>query len=79
MSLSADGLKNKMQQKMEGLTSESSPDAAQLAMCDAIVEYIKENLDITVPSGSFIETVTGGSGAPALGVANVDEVDCGVE
>jgi len=78
MAMTADGLKAAIQEEMESLTSESSPDAAQSKMANAIINYIKENLEVKIPSGSLIETVSGGSGVAALGVANVDAVDCEV-
>lgn len=39
-----------------------------------IVKHIKDNLVVNIPSGAVIVQVTGGSGAPAVGVANVNPI-----
>ena len=41
---------------------------------EIIINHIVDNIDIQIPIGSIIETVSGGSGAPAVGVANVSPV-----
>jgi len=78
MAMTADGLKAAIQEEMESLTSESTPDAAQTKMANAIINYIKQNMEVKIPTGSLIKTVSGGSGAPALGVANAAKIDCEV-
>ena len=39
-----------------------------------IVKHIKDNLDVKIPASSVIVQVTGGSGAPAVGVSNVSPI-----
>ena len=41
---------------------------------DVIVEHIKNNLDVQVPSASVVISVTGGSGAPAVGSTNTTPI-----
>ena len=41
----------------------------------AIVKYLQENMDVTVPSGKVITNVTG----QAVGVANTTPIECKVD
>ncbi len=48
----------------------ASQKATQIA--DALDDYVKTAIaQVTIPTGTVITTVTGGSGAPAVGVPNV--------
>jgi len=41
----------------------------------AIVKYLQENMDVTIPSGKVITNVTG----QAVGVSNTTPIECEVE
>lgn len=45
----------------------------------AIVSHIVENIEIKIPSGSVIVSVSGGSGAPAVGTTNSSPIDATVD
>jgi len=76
MSLSAAGLKREITAEMSNLDENSTPDAAADAMAKAIIDYLKDNLEVKIPTSSCIVSVTGGSGAPALGATNLTKIDC---
>ena len=41
---------------------------------EIIINHIVDNIDIQIPMQSVITTVSGGSGAPAVGVKNVNPI-----
>lgn len=41
---------------------------------EIIINHIVDNIDIQIPIQSVITTVSGGSGAPAVGVKNVNPI-----
>lgn len=41
---------------------------------EIIINHIVDNIDIQIPIGSIIGTVSGGSGAPAVGVPNTSPI-----
>ena len=45
----------------------------------AVYEDIKSDMSITIPSGSVITAVSGGSGSPAVGTPNVAPIDCDID
>lgn len=45
----------------------------------AVIEHIKDNLSVTIPSGEVITIVTGGSMAPAIGIPNILPIKCNVD
>ena len=47
--------------------------------CDRLAKVIVDNLDVKIPASQVITQVTGGSGAPALGVPNPSPIDCEVK
>jgi len=85
MSLNADSLKSliqqKKQQRMDGIDA-SDPanadqvrDANDLALAEAIVQHIQENLMVKLPSGEVVIAVVG----QATGTMNSAPLDCSVE
>ncbi len=48
------------------------------AIASAIVTEITGNLEIKVPGSTYVDTVTGGSGAPAVGIKKVGTTTCSV-
>jgi len=85
MSLNAENLKTLIQQKkqerMNGIDV-SDPtkateirDANDLALAEAIIQYIKENLTVKLPSGEVVIAVVG----QATGTMNSAPLDCTVE
>ena len=44
-----------------------------------VIDHIKNNLSITIPSNSFVQTVLGGAMAPAVGIPNILPVKCDVD
>ena len=46
---------------------------------EALAKAIVENLEISIPIGDVIVTVSGGSGAPAVGVKNTSKIKCEVK
>lgn len=46
--------------------------------CQKLAQAINQNLEVEIPSGSVIIQVTGGSGAPAVGVSNPSPITCNV-
>ena len=47
--------------------------------CDRLAKAIVDNLEVKIPASQVITQVTGGSGAPALGVTNPSPIDCEVK
>jgi len=47
--------------------------------CEKLAQAIVENLEVKIPASQVITEVTGGSGAPALGVPNPTPIDCEVK
>lgn len=81
MSFTAKGLATVIKQKMKPIADAEKPgdqNAGLDALAAAISEYILSNLEVKIPKGGVITTVTGGSGAPALGVANPTPISCEV-
>lgn len=85
MALNADSLKTliqqKKQQRMDGIDA-SDPanadqvrDANDLALAEAIVQHIQDNLKVKLPSGEVVIAVVG----QATGTMNSAPLDCSVE
>lgn len=85
MSLNANSLKTliqqKKQQRMNGIDA-SDPsnadqvrDANDLALAEAIVQHIQDNLTVKLPSGEVVIAVAG----QATGTTNSSPIDCSVE
>ena len=47
--------------------------------CEKLAKAIVDNLEVKIPATQVITEVTGGSGAPALGVPNPSPIDCEVK
>ena len=47
--------------------------------CDKLAKAIVENLEVKIPASQVITQVTGGSGAPAVGVPNPSPIECEVK
>ena len=47
--------------------------------CEKLAKAIVDNLEVKIPATQVITEVTGGSGAPALGVPNATQIDCEVK
>ena len=47
--------------------------------CEKLAKAIVDNLEVKIPASQVITEVTGGSGAPALGVPNPSPIDCEVK
>jgi len=47
--------------------------------CEKLAKAIVDNLEVKIPASQVITEVTGGSGAPALGVPNPTPIDCEVK
>jgi len=47
--------------------------------CDKLAKAIVDNLEVKIPSAQVITQVSGGSGAPAVGVPNPTPINCEVE
>lgn len=85
MALDANSLKaliqQKKQQRMDGIDA-SDPanadqvrDANDLALAEAIVQHIQENLTVKMPSSEVVIAVVG----QATGTMNSTPIDCSVE
>ena len=59
-----------------GRSASDIDDAAMGAIADAVVQHIVTSSVITIVSGQVIIQVTGGSGAPAVGIPNVGAETC---
>jgi len=49
------------------------------AFCEKLAKAIVDNLEVKIPASQVITQVTGGSGAPALGVPNPNPIECEVK
>ena len=47
--------------------------------CDKLAKAIVDNLEVKIPATQVITQVSGGSGAPAMGVPNPEPIDCEVK
>ena len=47
--------------------------------CEKLAKAIVDNLEVKIPASQVITQVTGGGGAPALGVPNPSPIDCEVK
>jgi len=47
--------------------------------CDKLAKAIVDNLDVKIPASQVITQVTGGSGAPAVGIPNPSPIDCEIK
>lgn len=72
MSLTRDGLKNAILTAMSG--NPDNKDDALDAMAGAIVEYLKNNLEVKVPTGAVVTNATG----QVVVTRNVTTIDCEV-
>jgi len=47
--------------------------------CDKLAQVIVDNLEVKIPASQVITQVTGGSGAPAVGVPNPSPIECEIK
>ena len=47
--------------------------------CEKLAKAIVDNLEVKIPSSQVIIQVSGGSGAPAMGVPNPAPINCEVK
>jgi len=47
--------------------------------CDKLAQVIVDNLEVKIPASQVITQVTGGGGAPAVGVPNPSPIECEVK
>ena len=47
--------------------------------CDKLAQAIVDNLEVKIPASQVIIQVTGGGGAPAVGVPNPSPIECEVK
>jgi len=47
--------------------------------CDKLAKAIVGNLEVKIPASQVITQVTGGSGAPAIGIPNPSPIDCEIK
>lgn len=81
MSLTKEGLATVIKKKMATIPiadaeSPGDQNAGLDALAAAISEYIVDNLEVKIPAGGVITTVTGGSGALAVGINNPAPISC---
>lgn len=76
MALNKTELRDMMISKMSN-KPDNSPDAFE-NLADAFIEYILDNIEVEIPAGSIVGSVTGGSGAPAVGIPNNTSIKCRV-
>ena len=74
--MKAEELKSEIRSQMSSLDENSNADDAAQAMAEAIIGYLKSNLEVKIPADEVIISVIGGSGAPAIGAANPTKIDC---
>ena len=72
MSLSKEGLKGALIEAMSG-NPENKEDAMD-AMAGAIVNYLKDNLEVKVPTGAVVTEATG----QVVATKNLTALDCEV-
>lgn len=46
--------------------------------CEKLAQAINRNLEVEIPATSVIVQVSGGSGAPAVGVPNTSPITCDI-
>jgi len=49
------------------------------AFCEKLAQAIVDNLEVKIPASQVITQVTGGSGAPAIGIPNPLPINCEVK
>ena len=49
------------------------------AFCEKLAKAIVDNLEVKIPASQVITQVTGGSGAPAVGIPNPSPIDCEIK
>ncbi len=49
------------------------------AFCEKLAKAIVDNLEVKIPASQVISQVSGGSGAPAMGVPNSNPIECEVK
>ena len=78
MALSGSVLKSLMVSNLQALgrSAEHIDDAGLEAIANAVVQHILTSSVITIVSGQVVIQVTGGSGAPAVGIPNVGAETC---
>ena len=75
MSLDKAGLQSALETVFNDVSPSSTAATKAAAMADLIDEYVKTALvNCSIPAGSVIVEVTGGSGAPAVGVPNTTPI-----
>ena len=47
--------------------------------CDQLAQAIVANLEVKIPSAQVIVQVSGGGGAPAIGMPNAAPIDCEIQ
>lgn len=57
-------------------TAPDNKEGAMDALAGAIVDFLNANLEVKIPIGGVIGGVTGGSGAPAVGLPNTSKISC---
>lgn len=62
------------------VTSDPSPLLQETcdAIADSIVDHVVANQLVQIPIGTVVVSVTGGSGAPAVGILNAAPITCDV-
>lgn len=71
MALDKAGLQSAFQSIFEDLGTGKTAAQAATELSDAIDVYVKTAIaTVTIPSGTVITAVTGGGGAPAVGIPN---------
>jgi len=78
MSISKAGLKAALLAAMDPDNPPANKEDAMDALADAIVTYLLDNLEVKIPIAGVVDTVSGGSGAPAVGIANLKTISCEV-
>lgn len=74
--ITAEGLRDARRTEMDAAAKESEQnrDAILLADCKAIIDYIKDNLEVVVPAGAVVTNVTG----QVVQLKNVKPISCKV-
>ena len=49
------------------------------AFCEKLAKAIVDNLEVKIPASEVITQVSGGGGAPAIGVPNPTPINCEVK
>lgn len=75
MSLDKSGLQSAFLSIFTDVDPSKTASQKAASMADAVDEYVKTALvNCTIPSGTVIVQVTGGSGAPAVGIPNASPI-----